>query len=108
MRQTILSVLDGAAHVPGLLHYSLTSEGFCMLTRVFHSACAAISSVTLLTAFHCAQAQTITWAGHTWKVTSGSMAGVAPGNPANVELNPDGYLHLQIANREGKWTAAEL
>src|SRR5436305_12200448 len=79
-----------------------------MLTRVFHSACAAISTVTLLTAFQCAQAQTIRWAGHTWKVTSGGMAGIAPGNPANVDLNPDGYLHLQIANREGKWTAAEL
>jgi len=62
----------------------------------------------LLTAFPCAQAQTIRWAGHTWKVTSGSMAGVAPGNPANVDFNPDGYLHLQIAEREGKWTAAEL
>ena len=62
----------------------------------------------LLTAFQCVQAQTIRWAGHTWKVTSGGMAGVAPGNPANVDFNPDGYLHLQIAKREGKWTAAEL
>jgi hypothetical protein len=62
----------------------------------------------LLTAFQCVQAQTIRWAGHTWKVTSGGMAGVAPGNPANVDFNPDGYLQLQIAKREGKWTAAEL
>jgi len=67
----------------------------------------AICSI-LLPAFQCVQAQTITWAGHTWKVTSGGMAGVASGNPANVEINPDGYLHLQIAKREGKWTAAEL
>src|ERR1035438_8878956 len=62
----------------------------------------------LLTAFQCVQAQTIRWAGHTWKVTSGGMAGVDPGIPANVDFNPDGYLHLQIAKREGKWTAAEL
>ena len=62
----------------------------------------------LLTASHCVQAQTIRWAGRSWKVTSGGMAGVAPGNPANVDFNPDGYLHLQIAKREGKWTAAEL
>ena len=62
----------------------------------------------LLTGFQCVQAQTIRWAGHTWKVTSGGMAGVAPGDPSNVDFNPDGYLHLQITKREGKWTAAEL
>src|SRR5437764_4070036 len=62
----------------------------------------------LLTAFQSAQAQTIQCAGHTWKVTSASMAGVAPGNPANVNIDPDGYLHLQITNRDGKWTAAEV
>jgi hypothetical protein len=62
----------------------------------------------LLAAFHCAHAQTIKWAGHTWKVTTGSMAGVAPGNPANVNIDREGYLHLQITNRDGKWTAGEL
>src|SRR5215475_10037311 len=67
----------------------------------------AMASI-LLTRLPCVQAQTITWAGHTWKVTNGGMAGVAPGNPANVNISPDGYLHLQIANRDGKWTAAEL
>ena len=36
------------------------------------------------------------------------MAGVAPGDPANVELTPDGYLHLQITDRDGKWTAGEV
>jgi len=62
----------------------------------------------LLTALQCVQAQTIRWAGYTWEVTSGSMVGCAPGNPANVDFNPDGYLHLQIAKRKGKWTAAQL
>ena len=54
------------------------------------------------------QAQTITWAGHSWKVTNGGMAGVARGNPANVHIDADGYLHLEIVKRDGKWTAAEL
>src|ERR1041385_7529773 len=62
----------------------------------------------LLTALQCVQAQTIRWAGHTWKVTSGGMAGVASGDPANVEITPEGYVRLQIAKRDGKWTAAEL
>ncbi len=53
-------------------------------------------------------AQTITWSGHTWKVTSGGMAGVAKGNPANVSLDDKGYLHLRIVKREGKWTASEV
>jgi len=54
------------------------------------------------------QAQTITWAGHSWKVTDGGMAGVAHGDPANVTIDANGYLHLSIVKREGKWTAAEL
>jgi hypothetical protein len=62
----------------------------------------------LLTGAQYVQSQTIKWAGHTWKVTNGGMAGVAPGNPANVDIDPNGYLHLQIAKRDGKWTAAEL
>lgn len=53
-------------------------------------------------------AQTITWAGHTWKVTDGGMAGVAHGDPANVSIDTEKYLHLQIVQHEGKWTAAEV
>ena len=54
-----------------------------------------------------AQAQ-LTWQGHTWRVTNGGMAGVAPGSPANVSVDANGYLHLHIKNRSGKWTASEL
>src|SRR6266481_5871239 len=57
---------------------------------------------------HAVQAQTVTWAGRSWKVTSGGMAGVAPGNPKNVAIDEKGYLHLRIAKRSGKWTASEL
>jgi len=64
--------------------------------------------VLLLSAFNFASAQTVTWAGHTWLVTKGGMAGVAPGDPANVEIDAKGYLHLSIVQREGKWTASEL
>jgi hypothetical protein len=53
------------------------------------------------------QAQTITWAGHTWKITNGGMAGVAHGDPANVSIDADKHLHLQIVQRDGKWTSAE-
>lgn len=59
----------------------------------------------LLAASH---AQTISWAGHTWKVTNGGMAGVARGNPANVTIDSSGYLHLRIVSREGNWTSSEV
>jgi hypothetical protein len=55
-----------------------------------------------------AHAQTIAWKGHRWRVITGGMAGVAPGNPANVNLDDSGYLHLSIVNREGNWTASEM
>ena len=62
----------------------------------------------LLCLFQGAQAQTITWAGHEWKVTNGGMAGVAHGDPANVSIDADNHMHLQIVQHEGKWAAAEL
>ncbi len=62
----------------------------------------------LLLLLPCAQAQTITWAGHDWKVTSGGMAGVAHGDPANVIIDADQHLHLQIIRHDGKWTASEV
>lgn len=67
-----------------------------------------IISIILLCFSQSLQAQTITWAGRAWKVTNGGMAGVAKGNPANVRIDNDGYLHLRIVKRHGKWTASEL
>jgi hypothetical protein len=62
----------------------------------------------LLSPIHRLQAQTITWSGRQWKLTSGGMAGVAKGDPANVSIDARGYLHLNIVQRDGKWTASEL
>lgn len=54
-----------------------------------------------------AQAQ-IVWQGHTWKLTQGGMAGVAPGNPSNISVDANGYLHLNITKSGEAWTASEL
>jgi len=55
-----------------------------------------------------ASAATLTWKGHTWQVTSGGMAGVCQGDPKNVTVDGDGFLHLRIANSGGTWTSSEL
>jgi hypothetical protein len=83
----------------------------------------ALTYAMLICVFQSAQAQTIAWAGHTWKVTRGGMAGVAAGDPANVSIDADKYLHLHIVQHEGhqragnpregnqhegKWTAVEV
>ena len=54
------------------------------------------------------EAATISWKGHTWQVTSGGMAGVCQGDPKNVTVDGDGFLHLRIANGGGGWTSSEL
>jgi hypothetical protein len=36
------------------------------------------------------------------------MAGVCQGDPANVSVDANGYLHLQLRENGGEWTAAEL
>jgi hypothetical protein len=68
----------------------------------------AIVCSMLLFAFLSAQAQTIRWAGHDWKVTHGGMAGVARGSAVNVNIDASGYLHLRIAHDKDGWTAAEV
>jgi hypothetical protein len=48
------------------------------------------------------------WKGHNWKITNGGMAGIAQGNPVNIFVDQNDYLHLRIINREGTYTASEM
>ena len=48
------------------------------------------------------------WAGRSWNVTSGGMAGVCAGNPANVSVDSNGYLHLKISKNGDTCSAAEI
>ena len=67
-----------------------------------------IIPLIVLCVSRCVQAQTVIWAGRTWKVTNGGMAGIARGNPKNVTIDEKGSLHLRIEKRDGKWTASEV
>jgi hypothetical protein len=67
-----------------------------------------ICCTIVLSLFGSALGQSITWKGYEWNVTRGGMAGVAPGDPANVQVDGDGYLHIAIMQRNGKWTASQL
>ena len=62
----------------------------------------------IVSVFNCLHAQTINWAGHQWHLTQGGMAGVAAGSPANIAIDQNGYLHLSVVKRDGKWSAAEM
>ena len=55
-----------------------------------------------------AGAATIEWAGYTWQVSDGGMAGVCEADPKNVSVDQDGFLHLTISQEGGIWTAAEI
>jgi MYXO-CTERM domain-containing protein len=48
------------------------------------------------------------WKGFTWTASTGGMAGEAPGDPANVVVDANGYLHMKITKAGSKWTAAEV
>lgn len=99
----ILSAVSGSSRVSraNAHHCAACAKGWA--TRFL-----AILCVLLLSAFNFARAQTIMWSGHSWNVTKGGMAGAAPGDPANVDIDAKGYLHLRIVEHEGKWTASEL
>ena len=55
-----------------------------------------------------ADAATLAWKGHTWQLTSGGMAGVCQGDPKNVTVDANDYLHLRISDGTTGWTASEL
>jgi MYXO-CTERM domain-containing protein len=67
---------------------------------------AAIATVLFLASG--ADAATLEWKGHTWQLTSGGMAGVCQGDPKNVTLDANGYVHLRISDGTAGWTASEL
>jgi MYXO-CTERM domain-containing protein len=71
-------------------------------------AFAAILTTALVAGSPARAATPFVWKGRTWNVTSGGMAGVADGSPANVSIDGSGYLHLAITNTNGTWTASEL
>lgn len=51
---------------------------------------------------------TLKWMGHEWTITNGRMAGVVPGRASNVQVDSNGYLHLEIAREGRRVTAGEL
>ena len=77
--------------------------------KSFHAELVLVAIAAWLAFSPLSVAQTkINWQGHIWNVTTGGMAGVAPGNPHNVSIDSNGYLHLKITNHAGKWTAAQV
>jgi hypothetical protein len=62
----------------------------------------------LYTATISVKAATITWAGYTWDVTTGGMAGSNTATASNVTIDTYGYLHLKITKTGTSWTCAEL
>ncbi|MGH9514078.1 MAG: hypothetical protein ACRD3P_00170 [Terriglobales bacterium] len=68
---------------------------------------ATLTAMLALSSSSFAQTQ-ISWEGHIWNVTNGPMAGVVNGSPSNVSVDSNGYLHLNITNNAGTWTAGEL
>ncbi len=74
--------------------------------RTFLLRSAACSAILFL--LSSAQARTIHWKGHDWNVTTGGMAGVAPGDPTNIHVDDDGFLRFTIVQRNGEWTASEM
>ena len=79
------------------------ASALCLLVIAAETGCGTASSAT-----NRAAGDVLNWKGHTWNVTAGGMAGVAKGDPANVFVDQNGYLHLRIINRGGTYTASEL
>ena len=81
------------------LGLSCTLIGACSQGSASHYAAESVNQ---------AATSSLSWKGLTWSVTSGGMAGVASGNPSNVSVDSNGYLHLRITKSGNTWTAAEL
>jgi hypothetical protein len=76
--------------------------------RILLVAGIGLAAIPLPLSPHLHPSTGLTWRGHHWAVTSGAMAGVAPGRPSNVFVDGHGYLHLRITVSHGRASAAEL
>lgn len=81
-------------------------KSFRLLLVLFLLATAAFVSLTI----HADPANTnsLHWMNRDWIITNGGMAGIVKGDPANVSVDSNGYLHLRIVNRNGTYSAAEV
>jgi hypothetical protein len=87
---------------------SLSSAGARAYSRAKRQAFAIAAATLAFCIANHARAAALQWAGRSWNVTSGGMAGVAEGSPSNVSVDENGYLHLKITKSGNTWTAAEL
>ncbi|ABF40111.1 conserved hypothetical protein [Candidatus Koribacter versatilis Ellin345] len=55
-----------------------------------------------------ASAQNLQWMGHTWKPSTGHMAGVIAADPANLSIDKDGALHMRIVKKGDAWSGSEM
>ena len=71
--------------------------------------CCALAWTILLGAASAPGHAAIQFAGYTWQVRDGT-GGPGPNtfDDANVSVDANGHLHLQIVKRNGKWTCAEV
>ncbi len=60
-----------------------------------------------VSASHCA---TVAFSGYTWIIRSSGRGGPGPNywDPNNVSVDTNGYLHLRLTERDGKWYCSEL
>jgi hypothetical protein len=79
------------------------ASAVCLLMIAAQAGWGSASSAKSATA-----SDVLVWKGRTWNVTTGGMAGVAKGDPANVSVDGNGYLHLRIVKRGGTYTASEM
>lgn len=86
-------------------------ERFCLClaaTLLLLAIAAALGYSNSTSTKNAAPSDAFHWKGRAWKITNGGMAGVAKGNPANLFVDQNGYLHLRIIKRWGTYTASEM
>jgi len=69
-----------------------------------------IAVAALVAGDEVAQAATARFSGYTWVIRQAGRGGPGPNNwePGNVLVDTNGYLHLRLTRRDGRWYCAEV
>jgi len=81
---------------------------YCVATLLLLPIALAVGAGNAASTRNAATTDPSHWKGHVWRLTSGGMAGVAKGNPANIFVDQNGYLHLRIIKHGGTYTSSEM
>jgi hypothetical protein len=79
-----------------------------MIAKARNRTSIFIAALSIIAVGFSAANAAINWAGHSWNVTNGGMAGKYNASASNISVDANGYLHMKITKTGAAFSCAEM